>query len=205
MKRESIPDLTNSALTRPPAAWASEHLEGLLITTSVLQDRVTQLANEIAASRPREEPLLVLSLLSGAFLFTADLVRHWTFPFELDFIKVASYGSQTLPGELSWKHDIQSPVKDKHLLILDDILDTGQTLHQVTSRLQEEQPASIRTCVCLEKNGTQARPFPFHADHVGFIIPDRFVIGYGLDFDLKFRQFPFIGVLNPDAYASGNH
>ena len=189
-------DLTQTPLGPVPSPWDSPRLKGMMIPTDLIQKRVGELAHEIEQHMPQGKPIAVLSLLSGAFLFTADLIRHWHFPFELDFLGVSSYGKGTESGALTWTHPLQIDLKGKHVLVVDDILDTGQTLHKVTHKLAPSEPASIRTCVLLQKERTQSCENPFEADFVGFRIPDQFVVGYGLDFGMQFRQLPFIGVLN---------
>lgn len=189
-------ELIQTPLAPVPSPWDLPQLKGMMIPTDLIQKQVNELANEIAQHIPQDKPIVVLSLLSGAFLFTADLIRHWHFPFELDFMGVSSYGKGTASGELTWTHPLQIDLKGKHVLVVDDILDTGQTLCKVTHKLARSEPASIRTCVLLLKKRTQSCENPFEADFVGFRIPDQFVVGYGLDFGMQFRQLPFIGVLN---------
>lgn len=189
-------ELMQSGLYPVPSPWDSPRLKGMMIASDLIQKRVGELADDIEEQMSQDQPIAVLSLLSGAFLFTADLIRHWHFPFELDFMGVSSYGKGTESGELTWTHPLQINLKGKHVLVVDDILDTGQTLQKVTDKLAHSKPASIRTCVLLQKVRTQLCENPLDADFVGFRIPDQFVVGYGLDFGMQFRQLPFIGVLN---------
>ena len=192
-------------LTPLPAGWASSDLEGILISESELLSRVTILASEIANRLPSDKPIVVLPLLSGAFLFAADLVRHWQFEFELDFIGLSSYRTSTRSGPIEWTHRVKADIENKHVVLIDDILDTGQTLVEATKELRKFKPATIHTCVLLEKELKTPRSLSCHADFVGFKIPDYFVVGYGLDFALKFRQLPFVGVLSPNCYGTGKH
>lgn len=189
-------DLTQNNLEPVPPPWDSDLLTGMMIAPDQIQKRVSELAKEIERTIPKDRPIAVLSLLSGAFLFTADLVRHWHFAFELDFMGVSSYGKGVQSGELKWTHPIQIKLKNKHVVVVDDILDTGQTLHRVTNKLMLSQPASVRTCVLLQKECEQSSKHSIDADFIGFRIPDQFVVGYGLDFAMQFRQFPFVGVLD---------
>lgn len=197
-------DLTLNRLEPVPTSWNSDMLKGMMISSELIQKRVGELADEIDRSMPDDKPVVVLSLLSGAFLFTADLVRHWRFSFELDFMGVSSYGKNVASGELSWTHPMQIDLKEKHVLVIDDILDTGQTLRKVTDKLHLSQPASLRTCVLLRKERQQPSQHSVDADFVGFFIPDQFVVGYGLDFALQFRQLPFIGVLDAHVTHTAN-
>lgn len=197
-------DLTQTRLESIPPPWNSDLLKGMMISSDTIQKRVGELAGEIHQSMPHDKPIAVLSLLSGAFLFTADLIRHWHFPFELDFMGVSSYGASVRSSELSWTHPMQIDLKNKHVLVVDDILDTGQTLRKVTHKLKMFHPASVRTCVLLEKEQTQSSKHPLDADFVGFRIPEQFVVGYGLDFAMQFRQLPFVGVLDAKATKTAN-
>jgi hypoxanthine phosphoribosyltransferase len=197
-------DLTLKGLEPVPTPWNSDMLKGMMISSELIQKRVGELADEIDRSMPDDKPVVVLSLLSGAFLFTADLVRHWRFSIELDFMGVSSYGKNVASGELSWTQPMQIDLKEKHVLVIDDILDTGQTLRKVTDKLHLSQPASLRTCVLLRKERQQPSEHSVDADFVGFFIPDQFVVGYGLDFALQFRQLPFIGVLDAHAPHTAN-
>ena len=189
-------------LTPIPEGWESSDLEGMLISESKLQSRVKVLASEIANQLPSNEPVVVLPLLSGAFLFAADLVRQWQFEFELDFIGLSSYRTSTRSGPIEWIHRVKADIENKHVVIIDDILDTGQTLVEATKELSKLHPATIQTCVLLEKDVKNPRPLSCHANFVGFKIPDIFVVGYGLDFALKFRQLPFVGVLLPNSHGT---
>ena len=188
-----------------PEGWKSEDLQGMLISESKLRSRVRTLADQITNQIPPHEPVVVLPLLSGAFLFAADLIRHWKFEFELDFMGLSSYRSGTESGRIEWTHRVKTELENKNVILIDDILDTGQTLIESINELRKCKPASIHSCVLLEKMRNTPRSSPISADFVGFKIPDCFVVGYGLDFALKFRQLPFVGVLAPDCYGTGTH
>lgn len=196
-------EVTDSCLETIPDGWHLPGLKGVLIGENLLQERVSQLAEAIRQTVPPRQPLVVLALLSGAYMFTADLVRRLQGDYEIDFLGVSSYGSGTQSGDLRWTHPMQTELRDKHVIVIDDILDTGQTLNKVTSKLQTERPASIRSCVLLEKRLPTQRPCPFDAEWIGFRIPPLFVVGYGLDFGLRFRQLPFIGILDCEDHERG--
>jgi hypoxanthine phosphoribosyltransferase len=131
-------------------------------------------------------------------MFIADLLRHLTLPLRLDFIGVSSYGDATRPGELVYTKELRLDVKGRHVLLVDDILDTGRTLEAVLKKLRPLGPLSIRSCVLLDKPSRRERDV--RADYVGFEVPDQFVVGYGLDYAERYRNLPFIGVLKPGVY-----
>ncbi|MFO1475105.1 MAG: hypoxanthine phosphoribosyltransferase [Verrucomicrobiota bacterium] len=169
-------------------------VERVLITETQIARRVRSLAREIESDyRGRE--LVIVSLLTGTVLFLADLVRQINLPLRLDFIGVSSYGSGTSPGRLVFNRDLRLEVRGRDVLLVDDILDTGRTMTQVLRRIRRLRPRRIRTCVLLNK--AARRTEDVEADYVGFEIPDYFVVGYGLDFAERYRNLPFVGVLDP--------
>jgi hypoxanthine phosphoribosyltransferase len=168
-------------------------LEAVLITEASIRRRVKQLANEIMKTYGDEE-ITVVSIINGAILFTADLLRQIENPVRLDCMRISSYGSATKSiGTPQLVHSLTLDVKNRHVLLIDDILDTGKTISVVTELIRKLHPASIRTCMLLDKKGR--REVEFKADFVGFEIPDKFVVGYGLDFAERYRNLPCIGVL----------
>jgi hypoxanthine phosphoribosyltransferase len=171
----------------------------VLISPAALRRRVRELAREIERDyRGRE--LVIVSLLTGTVLFLADLVRCISGPLRLDFIGVSSYREGTVSRELVFTKELRLDVKGRDVLVVDDILDTGRTLSAVMKRLRKLRPASIRTCVLLDKRAR--RQMDVGADYAGFEIPDLFVVGYGLDFAERYRNLPFVGVLHPKLYRS---
>lgn len=185
-----------STTARVPAAWRHE-VERVLITEAQLAARVRSLARAITRDyRGRE--VVVVSLLNGTVLFLADLIRHLNFPLRLDFIGVSSYGSGTESGELTFTKELRLDVKGRDVLLVDDILDTGNTLAHVLPKLRALKPRRLRVCVLLDK--PSRRRAKVRADYAGFTIPDVFVVGYGLDFAERYRNLPFVGVLHPHIY-----
>jgi hypoxanthine phosphoribosyltransferase len=148
--------------------------------------------------------LTVIAVLNGSILFVADLVRRIQLPLRLDCISVSSYhGGTESSGTVTFAQSSLPAVEGRHVLILDDILDTGRTLHAIRRRLSEEaNAASVRICVLLRK--AKARAEELEADYVGFDIGDEFVVGYGLDYMEQYRNLPFIGVLKPGVLASAS-
>jgi hypoxanthine phosphoribosyltransferase len=189
--------ITHSKAPVPPR-WRAD-VERVLISEEQLARRVKSLAREIEGGfRGRE--LVVVALLNGTVMFLADLIRHLNLPLRLDFIGVSSYGLGTQPGELTFTKELRINVRGRDVLLVDDILDTGNTLTRVIAKLQVLKPRQIQTCVLLDKPAR--RTHQIQADYVGFEIPDYFVIGYGLDFAERYRNLPFVGVLHPRIYAS---
>jgi hypoxanthine phosphoribosyltransferase len=187
--------LSQTKLSVPPR-WRGE-VERVLIDEERLARRVKSLAREIERDfRGRE--LVVVSLLNGTVLFLADLIRHLNLPLRLDFIGVSSYGVGTESGDLVFTKELRLDVRGRNVLLLDDILDTGNTLSRVKSKLRALKPRRLRTCVLLDKPARRTQPV--QADYVGFEVPNLFVVGYGLDFAERYRNLPFVGVLHPHIY-----
>jgi hypoxanthine phosphoribosyltransferase len=179
-----------------PARWRKE-LRLVLISEARLRRRVRQLARAIAADFKGRD-LAVVSLLNGTVLFLADLIRQLSLPLRLDFMGVSSYRQGVESRELVFTKELRLDVRNRDVLLVDDILDTGKTLASVLARLRLLQPRAIKTCVLLDK--TVRRVENVQADYVGFEIPDLFVVGYGLDFAERYRNLPFLGVLKPELY-----
>jgi hypoxanthine phosphoribosyltransferase len=170
-------------------------LESVLITEDAIRQRVQELGRDLKRLYGDDE-ITVVAIMNGAILFTADLLRQVDNAVRLDCIRTTSYGSATEShGTPKLIHGLTLDVAGRHVLIVDDILDTGKTLSLITSMLRGLNPASVRVCVLLDKKGR--RQVPFTADLVGFEIPDKFVVGYGLDFAERYRNLTYIGVLKP--------
>lgn len=167
----------------------------VLITEDRLRERVAELAVEMNRDFAGR-PLTVVGILTGSVVFLADLIRRIEVPLKIGLITASSYrGETTTAGELRINDALLPDVTGRDLLLLDDILDTGHTLTRIVAHLRAKGAASLRTCVLLRKLGRQQ--VPFEPDYTGFTIPDKFVIGYGLDYDDDFRHLPFIGELPP--------
>jgi hypoxanthine phosphoribosyltransferase len=170
-------------------------LESVLITEAAIKRRIKRLASEIKATYGHDE-ITIIAIINGAILFTADLLRQIDNPIRLDCIRVSSYRNKTKSvGTPQLIHSLTLDIAHRHVLLIDDILDTGKTISMVVGLIQKLNPASIRTCVLLDKRGR--REVDFSANYVGFEIPDKFVVGYGLDFAERYRNLPCIGVLKP--------
>lgn len=170
----------------------------VLITADQIRTRVDELAADIRGAYAGK-PFTVVGILTGSMIFLADLIRRIDLPLQIGLISASSYrGTATSPGTLVIRDELLPEVRGRHLLVLDDILDTGQTITRLNEHLLGKGATSVRTCVLLRKIGRQR--VPFEPDYCGFPIPDKFVIGYGLDFNDEYRHLPFIGVL-PDGHA----
>ena len=173
-----------------------EDLERILFHETTILSRLDQLAAQISQAY-RDRELTVVAVLNGSLMFMADLLRRIPLPLKLDCMSVASYhGKAETSGEVVFKQIALPDVMDRHVLILDDILDSGHTLAAIREKLESAKPKSIGVCVLLSKRKDRARPVD--ADYVGFEIEDEFVVGYGLDFMERYRNLPYIGVLRRD-------
>ncbi len=171
----------------------------VLLTADEIRDRVAAVAAEIRRDYAGT-PFTAVGILTGSLVFLADLIRQIELPLHIGLVAASSYrGTATSAGTLVIQDALLPDVAGRHLLLLDDILDSGQTISNLVAHLSARGAASVRTCVLLRKVGRQT--VPFEPDYAGFSIPDKFVVGYGLDFNDDFRYLPFIGVL-PDALAS---
>jgi hypoxanthine phosphoribosyltransferase len=173
-----------------------EDLERILFHETTILSRLDQLAAQVSQAY-RDRELTVVAVLNGSLMFMADLLRRIPLPLKLDCLSVASYhGKAETSGEVVFKQIALPDVMDRHVLILDDILDSGHTLAAIREKLESAKPKSIGVCVLLSKKKDRARPVD--ADYVGFEIEDEFVVGYGLDFMERYRNLPYIGVLRRD-------
>jgi len=171
----------------------------ILIPEDVLQTRIAELAQEINAVYTDEDRPLLVCVLKGAFMFLADLTRHLRMRHEIDFMETSSYGSGTVSsGVVRILLDLERNIEGRHVLIVEDIIDTGRTLDYITRNLRTRNPASLRVCTLLSKPAR--REIDVSIDFVGFEIPDEFVVGYGLDYAEIYRNLPFIGVLKEEVY-----
>lgn len=171
-----------------------------LFTKERIAARVRELAAEISADYEGKE-LTVIAILKGSYIFLADLTRALSIPVRVDFLGLSSYvGSESI-GDFEWHARLTTSIRERHVLLIEDIADTGRTLRYVIDHLADERPASIRVCAFLDKPARRLVELP--VDYAGFEIPDRFVVGYGLDYDGWFRQLPYIATLVGDRPEAG--
>ncbi len=180
-----------------PAHWRRE-LQKVLISERQIARRIEALSKQIEREFSGRE-LVIVAVLNGTVLFLADLIRCLSLPMRLDFVGISSYQLGTESGELVFTKELRLDVRGRDVLLVDDILDTGRTLHRVLGKIRQLKPRRVRTCVLLEKAARRVEKV--RADYVGFSIPDLFVVGYGLDFAERYRNLPFIGVLQPELYS----
>ena len=184
-KRKGPPELT--------------HLDHVLVTPSAIKRRIATLGVQINADYASKD-LMVVAIVNGALIFAADLLRQLSSPLRLDCLRASSYHDGTkAAGEPRIVDQMKLDVRNQHVLLVDDILDTGKTLAAVAGLIKAKGAASVHTCVLLDKKAR--RMVPFEADYVGFSIPNEFVVGYGLDFNERYRNLPCIGVLKPKYYG----
>ena len=175
-----------------------DDMESILLTEEQIRERVAQLGAEISRDYAGREPLFI-GVLKGCFVFMADLMRRVTVPCGMDFMVVSSYGKSTkTTGAVEIIKDLSQDVEGRHLVIVEDILDTGVTLSYLTKYLQNRSPASVTIAALLDK--PERRRADVSAKYVGFTVPDAFVVGYGLDYAEKYRNLPYIGILKPEIY-----
>ena len=191
-----------TSVSAPPSSRATgtaEDIERVLISEAELAERVSALAGEL---RPLYEgqDLVVVGVLKGAIMFMTDLARELRIPLEMDFMAISSYGNATQSsGVVRINKDLDSSIEGRNVLVVEDIVDSGHTLRYLVENLRSRNPASLRICALLDKD--VPRKADVQVDHVGFRIPNQFVVGYGLDFGEHYRNLPYIGVLKPAAYA----
>jgi len=174
-------------------------VEEVLLTGEEVQARVVELGAMLAADYEGRDPVLV-SVLKGSIIFLADLVRAMPIPLSIDLMEVSSYGASTeSSGQVRILKDLSSSIAGREVIVVEDIIDTGLTLNYLLRYLHDKGPASIRICCLLDKPAR--RLAPIEIDYRGFTIPDRFVIGYGLDYGERYRNLPYVGVLRPSVYG----
>ncbi len=171
----------------------------VLITEEEIQEKVKELAARISEEY-KDKHLLMICILKGAIMFYSDLARNITIPMAMDFMAVSSYGKSTKSsGEVRILKDLAMPAEGLDILIVEDILDSGNTLNYIKNILEDRKPASLKIITLLDK--PERREKPIVVDYVGFEIPDEFVIGYGLDYSERYRNLPYIGVLKEEVYG----
>lgn len=176
-----------------------DDLESVLLSEEQLQQRIREMGAEITRDYQGREPVFI-GVLKGCFMFMADLVRNVNVPCSVDFMAVSSYGnSTTTSGAVKITKDLREDIEGRDVVIVEDILDSGVTLHYLTRFLQNRRPKSITIATLLDKPAR--RKAEVQAKYAGFVVPDGFVVGYGLDYAEKYRNLPYIGILKPEIYT----
>ena len=165
----------------------------ILYTQQQIQERIAELAKQIEEDFPPNGEFVVVGVLKGAFIFMSDLVRRINRPLACDFLRVSSYEQDASTGVIRMEFDLTQPITDKDVLLVEDIVDTGRTLRHLIQHMKNKNPASLKVASLLYKEmGTGMRPF---VDYLGFEVPDKFVVGYGLDTEGLYRSLPYVGVM----------
>lgn len=175
-----------------------DSIERVLFSEEEIKDRLAALGKELAEEYADKNPIFV-GILKGVVVFFADMIRQIPIACEIDFMAVSSYSGTNSTGVIQVKKDLSVDIEGRHVVILEDILDSGLTLKYTKEYLMGKNPASIKICTFLDK--PERRKSDIVADYVGFSIPNLFVVGYGLDFDEKYRNLPYVGILKPEAYS----
>ena len=176
-----------------------QNISKILLTEEQIQTRVKELAAELSAEYVGKDPIFV-GVLKGVVMFYADFIKNFTEPCQMDFMWISSYAGTESTGKMNVKQDLSQNIKGRHVVILEDIFDTGNALQYTYDHLITKEPASLKICTLLDKPGRRRAGVTVVPDYVGFQIPNEFVVGYGLDFNEHYRNLPFVGVLSPKAY-----
>jgi len=171
----------------------------VLVSEEQIKARIQEMGEEISREYAGKDPV-VLGVLKGVVVFYADMVRHITVPCQMDFMCLSSYQGTKSTGNMIVKQDMSVDVSGRHVLILEDIYDTGGSLNYTYHHLMSKNPASVKICTLLDKPERRRPGITLQPDWVGFTIPNEFVVGYGLDFNEHYRNLPYVGVLKPEAY-----
>ena len=177
-------------------------IQQILLTEEQIQARIAQLGEELSAEYAGKNPI-VIGVLKGVVVFYADMIRALNVPCEMDFMCVSSYRGTQSTGRTQISKDLACDIYGRHVLILEDIFDTGNSMEFIVNHLMNKQPASLKICTLLDKPDRRRvdPPVTIKADWTGYTIPNEFVVGYGLDFSEKYRNLPYIGILKPECYA----
>ena len=175
------------------------NIQEILLTEEQIRARIEELG-EILTEEYKDKNPIVVGVLKGVVVFYADMVRKIKAPCQMDFMWVSSYAGTESSGSMVVKRDVSGDIRGRHVLILEDIFDTGNSLDFVYKHLMAKEPASIKICTLLDKPERRKHGITLQADYVGFTIPNAFVVGYGLDFNEQYRNLPYVGILKPEAY-----
>ena len=175
-------------------------IEKILITEEEIQAKVRELG-EILTEEYKDKNPVIVGVLKGVVVFYADMIRQIKAPCQLDFMWITSYSGTNSTGTMRVKQDLSADIKGRHVLILEDIFDTGNSLDYTYKYLLSKEPASLKICTLLDKPERRKPGITLQADYTGFTIPNEFVVGYGLDYNEKYRNLPYIGILKPEVYT----
>ena len=173
-------------------------IESVLITADEIEEKVAEVGKKISEDYDGKNPIFV-GVLKGCFIFMADLMRHVSIPCTMDFMSVSSYSGTSSTGAVKINKDLNQDIEGRHLILVEDILDSGVTLNYLKTYLQVRKPASVSIVTLMDK--PVHRKAPVYADYACFDVPDAFVVGYGLDYNERYRNLPYIGILSPKVYS----
>ena len=176
-------------------------IQKILLSEEQIRSRVAQLGAELSKEYAGKNPVFV-GVLKGVVVFYADFIRQFTEPCQLDFMWISSYSGTESTGSMVVKKDISADIRGRHVVILEDIFDTGNSLDFTYKHLMSKEPASLKIVTLLDKPERRKAGITLQPDYTGFVIPNEFVVGYGLDFNEKYRNLPYVGILKPEAYRA---
>ena len=176
-----------------------QNISKVLLSEEQIQTRVKELAAELSKEYAGKNPIFV-GVLKGVVMFYADFIKNFTEPCQMDFMWISSYSGTVSTGKMNVKQDLSQNIEGRHVVILEDIFDTGNSLQYTYEHIMTKKPASLKICTLLDKPDRRREGITVKADYTGFVIPNEFVVGYGLDFNEYYRNLPFVGVLSPEAY-----
>ena len=175
-------------------------IKEILLTEEQIKAKIKELGEILTAEYAGKNPVIV-GVLKGVVVFYADMIREIKVPCEMDFMWISSYSGANSSGNMQVRRDVTVDIKDRHVLILEDIFDTGSSLDYTYRHLMFKQPTSLKICTLLDKPERRRPGITLQADYTGFTIPNEFVVGYGLDYNEHYRNLPYIGVLKPEVYT----
>ena len=178
-----------------------KNIQEILLTEQQIQNRIRELGEILSEEYVGKNPIVV-GVLKGVVVFYADMIRHIKVPCQMDFMWVSSYAGTDSTGKMNLKRDLSEDVRGRHVLILEDIFDTGNSLNFVYNHILSKEPASLKVCTLLDKPSRRNPNVTVKADYTGFEIPNAFVVGYGLDYNEYYRNLPYVGILKPEVYQN---
>lgn len=176
-------------------------IQKVLLSEEQIQVKVKELAAILKEEYADKNPVVV-GVLKGVVVFFADMIRSMDFPLEIDFMWISSYAGTNSTGAMQVKRDVSTDIQGRHVIILEDIFDTGNSLEFTYNHLMKKNPASLKICTLLEKPERRNPNVTIEADYVGYVVPNEFVVGYGLDYNEHYRNLPYVGVLKPEVYGN---
>ena len=176
-----------------------KNIQKILLSEEQIKARIRELGEELTRDYAGKNPVIV-GVLKGVVVFYADMIREIKVPCQMDFMWISSYAGTQSTGSMEVKRDVTVDIRDRHVLILEDIFDTGNSLDFTYRHLMSRKPASLKICTLLDKPERRKPGITLKADYTGFTIPNEFVVGYGLDFNEYYRNLPYVGILKPEAY-----